>query len=144
MTPHSGHIPKPILIFWVRFQLSRSGKNKVYLKNVDLNSAGRYRCEVREHVPKTSVLLSDQKERSPSLFRKSELRFPEVTLIFCTEKNNNCSNVFFPPFLCTLWTCLSFPLPRSVILLRTHAILHALLDLKKRKSLLGLNGSAVI
>ena len=33
------------------FQLSKSGKRSVYLRNVDLNSTGTYRCEVSAEAP---------------------------------------------------------------------------------------------
>ncbi|XP_053209175.1 uncharacterized protein LOC128393051 [Panonychus citri] len=35
----------------IRVDLSRSGKNSVYLKDVDLNSTGIYRCEVSAEAP---------------------------------------------------------------------------------------------
>lgn len=33
------------------FQLSRSGKSSVYLKSIDLNTGGLYRCEVSAEAP---------------------------------------------------------------------------------------------
>ncbi|GBM04304.1 hypothetical protein AVEN_146183-1 [Araneus ventricosus] len=44
----------------VRVDLSKSGSQSVYLRNVDLNSAGVYRCEVSAEAPEFQTVEAEK------------------------------------------------------------------------------------
>ena len=40
--------------------MQKSGKNQVYLRQIDLNSAGKYRCEVSAEAPSFNTAESEK------------------------------------------------------------------------------------